>query len=341
VVLVGTDVPDLTAAILYRAFRELERGDLVLGPAEDGGYYLIGLRRCAFERAAKSLFRGISWGTGEVLDQTLGAIGGLELCCSFTERLADVDRPEDLASWERHQAADAMAAGQRFISVIVPALDEAGSIADTLASIAPQEDVEVIVVDGGSTDGTPELAEASGARVVSAPPPRARQTNLGAAAARGGIYLFLHADTLLPTGFADQVRRACADPSVAAGAFKLAIDSTRKGIRAVEHMANLRSRHLSLPYGDQALFVSARRFWEQGGFPLIPLMEDYALVRRLARVGRIALLDEAVVTSGRRWNHLGIARTTLINQAIIIAYHLGVAPDVLARWYRRRSGRGG
>jgi rSAM/selenodomain-associated transferase 2/rSAM/selenodomain-associated transferase 1 len=335
-VLVGTDVPDLTASTLYRAFRELERSDLVLGPAEDGGYYLIGLRRSAFDRAAKSLFTGVPWGTSEVRKQTVDAIEALELCWSCSDRLADVDRPEDLPSWERHQEQEATAAEQRWISVIVPALDEADRIGATLAAIPSQDDVEVIVVDGGSSDGTPRLAEAAGARVVSAAPPRARQMNLGAAAASGVIYLFLHADTLLPNGFADRVRRACADPSVAAGAFELAIDSTRRGVRAVERMANLRSRRLSLPYGDQAIFVDALRFWEQGGFPLIPIMEDYALVRRLARIGRIALVDQPVVTSGRRWEHLGIARTTLINQAIILAYHLGVEPEVLARWYRRR-----
>jgi hypothetical protein len=159
--------------------------------------------------------------------------------------------------------------------------------------------------------------------------------NLGAAVARGVIYLFLHADTLLPEGFARCVRRASADPSVAGGAFTLKIDSTRTGIRAVERMANLRSRYLSVPYGDQALFLTASRFWELGGFPLIPILEDYAFVRRLARTGGVAIMEQPVVTSGRRWEHLGIARTTLVNQVMILGYHLGIAPEVLARWYRR------
>jgi rSAM/selenodomain-associated transferase 2/rSAM/selenodomain-associated transferase 1 len=339
-VLVGTDVPDLTAPILYRAFRELEGRDLVLGPSEDGGYYLIGLQRSAFERASARLFSGISWGTGVVLEQTQGISDGLSLSRSLMDPLVDVDRPEDLGSWERHRQAEAIASKDAWISVIVPALDEAGCIGRSLASVPQQEDLEVIVVDGGSTDGTPELARAGGARVLSGPPPRSRQMNLGAAVARGAIYLFLHADTLLPEGFAADVRNASADPLVAAGAFTLEIDSARAGIRAVERVANLRSRYLSLPYGDQALFVAAPRFWGLGGFPLTPIMEDYVLVRRLAGTGRIAILEQPVITSGRRWERLGVVRTTLMNQAVILAYHLGVAPEVLERWYRRSRNGG-
>jgi hypothetical protein len=334
-VLVGTDVPDLTAPILYEAFRRLEEHDLVLGPAADGGYYLIGLRRSVFERAAPRLFSGVAWGTDAVLDQTLAAADELDLRWSLTDRLADIDRPEDVQVWEDHQRAGSLASRSAWISVIVPALDEAEGIGRTLACIPRRDDLEVIVVDGGSADGTPELARARGVRVIPGSPPRSRQMNLGAAAARGAIYLFLHADTQLPEDFADSVRRASAMPLVAAGAFSLKIDSARFGIRAVERLANLRSRYLSLPYGDQALFVTARLFWELGGFPLIPIMEDFALVHRLARRGRIAIIDRPALTAGRRWERLGILRTTLINQLIVLAYALGVPPELLARWYRR------
>jgi rSAM/selenodomain-associated transferase 2/rSAM/selenodomain-associated transferase 1 len=334
-VLVGTDVPELTTPILHQAFRQLAEGDLVLGPARDGGYYLVGLTRSAFERAAPRLFSGVAWGTDAVLDQTLSAAEELALRWSLTDRLADVDRPEDVALWERHRRADSAALDKSCISVILPALDEADCIGRTLASIPEAEDLEVIVVDGGSTDGTPELARDHGAQVLLGSPPRARQLNLGAAAARGAIYLFLHADTQLPDAFADPVRQTSANPSVAAGAFRLSIDSGRAGIRAVERVANLRSRYLSLPYGDQGLFVTARLFWELGGFPLMPIMEDFALVRRLARRGRIALLDSPVLTSGRRWEQLGVLRTWLVNQSVVLAYYLGISPDTLARWYRR------
>jgi rSAM/selenodomain-associated transferase 2/rSAM/selenodomain-associated transferase 1 len=335
VVLIGTDVPDLTAPVLYRAFRALESGDLVLGPAEDGGYYLIGLDRSAWERAPTRLFSGVTWGTSAVLDQTLRIADGLGLSPTLTARLADVDLPGDLGAWDRRQRAKALASEQAWISVVIPTLDEVAGIERTLGSIPEQEYLDVIIADGGSTDGTPERARARGVRVVSSAPPRSRQMNLGAAAARGSIYLFLHADTLLPEGFAERVRRATASPSTAAGAFALKIDSDRAGISLVERATNLRSRYLSLPYGDQALFVPARRFWELGGFPLLPIMEDFALVRRLARSGRIVLVDLPVVTSGRRWDRLGIVRTTLINQLMVLGYYLGVAPETLSRWYRR------
>jgi rSAM/selenodomain-associated transferase 2 len=219
--------------------------------------------------------------------------------------------------------------------VIVPALNEAGGIGRTLARIPQRDDVETIVVDGGSSDATPEIAKSGGARLVSVPPPRARQMNLGAAEARGDIYVFLHADTLLPEEFEDRVRRTSADPSVAAGAFPLRIESARPGIRWVERGADLRSRYLSLPYGDQALFVRSSLFWELGGFPLLPIMEDCVFVRRLARKGRIALVDRPVLTSGRRWDRLGITRTTLLNQLMVLGYSLGIAPERLAAWYRR------
>ena len=122
---------------------------------------------------------------------------------------------------------------------------------------------------------------------------------------------------------------------MAAGAFTLKIDSARAGIRWVERGASLRSRYLALPYGDQALFTTARLFWELGGFPLIPIMEDYVFVRRLARKGRIAVVDRPVLTSGRRWDRLGLVRTTLVNQLMVLGYSLGIAPETLARWYRR------
>lgn len=227
------------------------------------------------------------------------------------------------------------------ISVIIPTLNEAANLAITLAPLRGIIGVEVVVADGGSLDGTGELAEVAGARVVATPPGRACQQNLGAAETTGEVLLFLHADTILPAGFAEAVRAALARPSVAAGAFRLRIGGEGKGLRLVERLANWRSRWFGMPYGDQGLFMRREIFVAVGGFPEQEIMEDFELVRRLRKRGKIAVLELAVLTSARRWQRLGVARTTLINQLVIMGYFLGVAPARLAGWYRGGAAGGG
>ena len=222
------------------------------------------------------------------------------------------------------------------ISIIIPVLNEANTINGVLARILGASNVEVIVVDGGSQDETVALAQSVGVKVIAVISGRASQMNAGAAVATGSILLFLHADTHLPPAFDTLVRQVLQNTGAIAGAFELRIDAELWGIRLIEKMVNLRSRFLSLPYGDQAIFLKASIFKEIGGFPNLPIMEDFELMRRLKRYGKIAIAPAPVVTSGRRWQKLGVVRTTLINQLIIIGYFLGVPPARLARWYRQR-----
>lgn len=219
------------------------------------------------------------------------------------------------------------------LSVIIPTLNEARYLPQALASTRNVPGVEVIVADGGSTDATIEVAEEAGCRVLQFLPGRAGQLNAGAEAAGGDILLFLHADSRLPEGFAEAVREALDRTHVAAGAFRLHIDGPERALRWIEWGVQLRARVFQMPYGDQALFMKADTFHAAGGFPDVPIMDDFALVRRLRRLGRIVVLPQPVVTSARRWYALGPWRTMWINQKVIVGYYLGVPLERLARWY--------
>lgn len=217
------------------------------------------------------------------------------------------------------------------ISLIIPTLNEATTLPEYLP--VASNDVEVIVADGGSCDGTAEIAAVRGCRVCLSAPGRACQMNAGARVASGDVLVFLHADTRLPRNFADHVRAVLAESKYAAGAFRLRIDSPMKGIRWIERLANWRSVRWQMPYGDQAIFLRADDFWAVGGFPDLPIMEDVELIRRLQKHGRIGIAPVPVVTSGRRWREKGLWKTTLLNQAFLTAYYLGVPPSRIHGWY--------
>lgn len=225
------------------------------------------------------------------------------------------------------------------LSIIIPVLNEAKNIQDTLALIqnnTNSSEIEIIVVDGGSTDQTVSIAKKLEVIVVEPPTKgRAQQMNAGAAVATGDILLFLHADTKLPHNYDQLIINTLTQPKVIAGAFELAIDSPRASLRFIEVMVKLRSHLFSLPYGDQALFMKRSTFKQVGGFPDLAIMEDFAFVKQLKRQGKIAIAPAVVTTSSRRWDKLGVWRTTLINQLMIIGYYLGVSPEKLRKFYSK------
>lgn len=322
-VLIGTDVPEASGEYLRQAFEALDNCDMVLGPAYDGGYWLIGLT------APFEVFENIQWGSDTVLEATVSLAERIGLSSTLLDPLNDIDTVNDLIKWrpsENHPGP--------YISVVIPALNEEETIGKTIAH-ALDGNSEIIVADGGSRDRTMTIAAESGARVISAPRGRAFQQNAGAEASQGKVLLFLHADTLLPKDYAGKIFEALMDHDVAAGAFRFATDLDGFMMRRIEFMVNVRSRYLHLPYGDQGLFLRKSLFETAGGFPDEPIAEDLLLVRRLSGLGRICIVPATVITSGRRWKKLGIIRATVINAIILIGCLAGVKPKRFASLYSK------
>ncbi|MDQ2962141.1 MAG: TIGR04283 family arsenosugar biosynthesis glycosyltransferase [Pseudomonadota bacterium] len=234
------------------------------------------------------------------------------------------------------QIATAGARPTALLTIIVPALNEGNIIVELLASLAPlrAHGVEVIVVDGGSTDGTAEAAGSGADQVIVAPRGRARQMNAGAAVARAPVMLFLHADTLLPADADQLILNGLGAAGLEWGRFDVRMDGVSRWLRLVASSMNLRSRITGIATGDQAIFVTRRTFDAVGGFPDQALMEDVELSSRLKRRGPPLCLRPPVVTSGRRWSARGVVRTIMLMWWIRLLYFLGVAPERLARLYR-------
>lgn len=327
VAIIGADCPQLAVEHLDAALRALDSNEVVFGPAADGGYYLIGL-----SRFVPALFRDIPWSTASVLEETLAAARKAGVQWKLLETLHDLDLPDDLHLWA--QSLPAQAAGKGKISIIIPTLNEANELPRILETARRGQPHEIIVVDGASTDETVNVARSEDGIVLDAPRCRAVQMNRGAAISTGEYLLFLHADTLLPPDYAIHVPSVLGRPGVVGGAFEFSITGNLAGKRLVELTTNWRARHWQRPYGDQALFVRHEVFRQLGGFPEMPIMEDYEFVRRLKRLGKIVIAPSPAVTSGRRWRRQGWMRTTMINKIIVQAYHLGVSPARLAAWYR-------
>jgi rSAM/selenodomain-associated transferase 2 len=222
--------------------------------------------------------------------------------------------------------------GAQRLSVVVPALNEASGIRAALEALAPLRagGHEVIVVDGGSSDGTPELARGLCDRVLSAPRGRALQMNAGAAAATGDALVFLHADTRLPQGADELIFQSLRLSPW--GRFDVEIDARHPLLRIVACTMNLRSRLTGIATGDQAIFVRREVF---PGFPDIELMEDVAFCKAMKRFGPPACRRERVVTSGRRWESRGVLRTIVLMWRLRLMYFLGARPERLARIYYR------
>ena len=220
-------------------------------------------------------------------------------------------------------------------SIIMPVLNEEAILEQQLAYLTRQSarpDCELLLVDGGSNDGTVAIAQRYG-RVLTAPRGRATQMNAGAAAASGDVLIFLHADTQLPDDAFHAIEQALASAKVVGGAFRICFNCDRLPYRIVAFTTNLRSRVRTLFTGDQAYFIRTTSFQAVGGYPEQPLMEDLEIITRLRKIGKVVLLPHYVTTSARRHEKIGLLRSVLFMWYLRTLYRFGVSPVQLQRMY--------
>ena len=220
------------------------------------------------------------------------------------------------------------------ISVIVPTLNEAKYLGETLTYIQKLSPYEVIVSDGGSDDGTLEIAAKFTENVVSGPAGRGLQMNAGAGIATGDIFLFLHADSRIESTSYEKMLHSMKNSEEIGGAFSLCIVSDKWSLRLITRLANLRSKYLGMAYGDQAFFVKKNIFQEMNGFAKLPICEDIDFFKRLRNLGPVILLNEQALTSPRRWDKEGIWFTTIKNILIATLFKLGFPPRSLTKWHQ-------
>jgi len=220
-------------------------------------------------------------------------------------------------------------------SIIIPVLNEEALLEDQLTYLTQQcsqQDCELLIVDGGSTDRTVDIAQRHG-QVICSPRGRATQMNAGAAAARGDVLIFLHADTRLPDDAFNAIERALASPKVVGGAFQVCFNCDLWPYRLVAFMTNLRSRLRTIFTGDQAYFMRATSFRAIGGYPDQPLMEDLEIITRLRTIGKVVLLPQYVTTSARRHEKIGLMRSVLFMWYLRTLYKFGITPAQLQHMY--------
>ncbi len=222
------------------------------------------------------------------------------------------------------------------VSVIIPTFNEAITLADTLDQVVALQPEEILIADGGSQDGTREIAGRFPVQWVHSPIGRAKQMNAGARLAKGDLLLFLHADTTLdPVGYL-KMKETMRTGNWVGGAYSLNIASTAKSLKLISRLANLRARTLKLVYGDQAFFVKTDTFSQLGGFHPLPICEDLDFFLRLRRKGDVLILPNKAHTSPRRWENDGVVYCTFRNSIIAGAFLLGCPPRLLSKWYYNR-----
>jgi rSAM/selenodomain-associated transferase 2 len=230
--------------------------------------------------------------------------------------------------------------GRATVSVIIPTLDEGGTIGALVRLYAASGADEIVVSDGGSADQTVLEAEGAGAVITQGACGRAQQLRRGAKAASGDLFLFMHADTAPPLSWREHAELVLAKPGTVAGAFDFGVPPGTLRNSFITMVGRARTRLVPIPFGDQGLFLSRDTYFGIGGYPELPIMEDWEIVRRLKRRGRVRLAPARVQTSARRWDRHGLVRPSAMYAAVIAGYAAGVAPEHLARLRDRMDEKG-
>jgi rSAM/selenodomain-associated transferase 2/rSAM/selenodomain-associated transferase 1 len=345
---IGADSPGLPVKYLEQAREVLRHVDAVIGPSEDGGFYLLGLRKCPMD-----LLSGIPWSAPTTCLETVAKLYAAGLTVYILDDWFDVDTAQDLEKLHALIAAKQIAAPKtkHFLegrawrwadtppitcSLIIPTLNELEFLPSTVRMLTEHRWIhEVIVADGGSTDGTREwLAAQNFARVVNAPAGKGNQINHGARAASGDVLLVLHADCELPPDAGERIAFALRSPEVVGGCFEVRFNANRpRSLRFVASGINFRCRLSKAATGDQGLFVRKLIFEQVGGCPDWPLFEDVELVRRIKKAGRFAVLPSKLLVSPRRHLARGVFRTVLRIYVLRVGFWLGVSPFTLKKWF--------
>lgn len=327
VVIIGTDCIELSSEILQEAFHRLDEHDVVIGPAQDGGYYLLGMKRIH-----QALFQHKRWSSDSVLTETLKDVTKLNVSCFLLQELRDIDTEEDL-----NASALSMQQKSVMISVIVPVYNEEGVIGNTvrrLKEVAGHELLtEIIVADGGSTDNSVQEAQQVGANVVkSSRKGRAVQMNEGARAAKGEVLYFLHADSTPPNTFVTDICDAI-QKGFSAGCYRLRFDVDHWFLKANAWFTRFDVN--AFRFGDQSLFVKRQCFDEAGGFcEKHIVMEDQEIIKRLRKHGDFVVLPKEVITSARKYATNGLFKMQCIFYLIYFMYKLGYSQERLLATFR-------
>ncbi|HBZ54037.1 MAG TPA: hypothetical protein DEO88_01415 [Syntrophobacteraceae bacterium] len=325
-VVIGCDIGDLQSADLDDAFRALNHCDAVLGPARDGGFYLIGLaRRC------DAVFLPASWGGSEVCGRALATLQREGLTVALGKERNDIDRVEDLMRLPGRDYFD------RRVAIIIPFLGSPSRLEKLLEFLEPQlwPADEIILVSGEGLPGTATCRISARTRMVRARRGRGLQLNCGVRESRSDLLWFLHEDSTPPPNFAYHVRKLVLSQHHSLGCFRLAFDGHSRALALIARWANIRTSILQLPYGDQGIFCERATYDQLNGFRRAYIMEDVDFVRSARRLGKLLIIPQPLRTSPARYVKCGILRASLVNHLLFGLYLAGIDDRKLYSWYYR------